>query len=76
VDSLPAGPTQSWFFVKAAVAFSPILTFWAAGVIGWFLRRTLWRRPEVAPQSGGLVRDELAEARRASHSPTAAIKAR
>jgi hypothetical protein len=28
--------------VKVAVALSPILTFWAVGVIDWFLRRTLW----------------------------------
>jgi len=53
VDSLAAGSTQSWFVVKVAVALSPILTLWAAGVIGWFLRRTLWRRLGVAPQPGG-----------------------
>ena len=76
MDSLPAGPTQSWFYVKAAVALSPILTFWAAAVIGWFLRRTLWRRSEVGLQSAGRQRDELAEARRSLDSPTAAIKAR
>jgi hypothetical protein len=59
MDSLPAEATQSWFVVKVAVALSPILTFWAVGVIDWFLRRTLWRRPEVAPQSGlETARDE------------------
>jgi len=76
VDSILTGPAQSWFVVKVAVALSPILTFWGAGVIGWLLRRMLWRRSGVAPQSGGHRRDDLAEARRASHSPTAAIKAR
>jgi hypothetical protein len=69
VDSIPAGSTQSWFVVKVAVALCPILIFWAAGVIGWFLRRTLWRRSEEAPRSGGLERNELAEARRSSHRP-------
>jgi hypothetical protein len=38
MNSLLAGTTQSWFTVKVAVALSPMLTFWAAGVIGWFLR--------------------------------------
>jgi hypothetical protein len=42
--------TQFWFVV-AAVALTPMLIFWIAGVIGWFLRHTLWRRPEVNPQS-------------------------
>jgi hypothetical protein len=41
MNSLPDGATQSWFIVKVAVALSPILTFRAAGVIGWFLRRRL-----------------------------------
>ena len=82
MHTLPAQETQSWFVVKVAVALSPILTLWAAGVIGWFLRRTLWRHSGVAPQSGGHPRvgghpsNELAEARRSSHSPSAAIKAR
>jgi hypothetical protein len=53
MNILPAEATQSWFVVKVAVALSPILTFWAVGVIDWFLRRTLWPRPEVGPQSGG-----------------------
>jgi hypothetical protein len=53
MNSLPAGVTQSWFVVKVAVALSPILTFWAVGVIDWFLRRTLWPRSDVEPQSGG-----------------------
>ena len=52
MNSLPAGATQSWFVVKVAVALSPILTFWAVGVIDWFLRRTLWPRSDVEPQSG------------------------
>jgi hypothetical protein len=75
MHTLPAQETQSWFLAKVIVALSPILTLWAAGVIGWFLRRTLWRRSEVAPQSGGHPRDERAEVRRSSLSPTAAIKA-
>jgi hypothetical protein len=66
VDSLAAGPAQSWFVVKVAVALSPILILWAAGVIGWFLRRPLWRRSGVGPQSGGHPLDELVEARRSS----------
>jgi hypothetical protein len=66
---LPAGATQSWFIAKVAIALSPILTFWTAGVIGWFLRRTLWQRSEAAPQSGRHPRDELAEARRSAQSP-------
>jgi hypothetical protein len=40
---------QFWFVV-AAVALTPMLTFWIADVIGWFFRRTLWRRPEVKSQ--------------------------
>jgi hypothetical protein len=76
VDSLAAGSTQSWFVVKATVALSPIIAFWTAGLIGWVRRRTLWRRSEVAPRSGVHPRDELSAARRSSHSPTAAIKAR
>jgi len=50
MNSLPAGATQSWFVVKVAVALSPILTFWAVGVIDWFLRRTLWPRSDVEPR--------------------------
>jgi hypothetical protein len=76
MHTLPAQETQSWFLAKAAVALSPMLSLWAAGVIGWVLRRTLWRRSGVGPQSGDHPRDELAEARRSSHSPSAAIKAR
>jgi len=45
MNSLPDAAGQSWFIVKMAVALSPILAFWAADVIGWFLGRTLWRRP-------------------------------
>ena len=44
MHSLSAGVTQSWFVAKAAVALVPIVIFGAADVIGWFLRRTLWRR--------------------------------
>ena len=53
MDNLPGGAIQSWFVVKVTVELSPILTFWAAGVIGWFLRSS-----EVAPQSGGHPRDQ------------------
>jgi hypothetical protein len=76
MHSLPAGATQLWFIVKATVAFSPVLAIWAAGVISWFLRCALWRHSGVTPESGRHARDELAEAPRSSHSPTAAIKAR
>jgi hypothetical protein len=31
--------TQFWFVVKVAVALTPMLTFWIADGIGWFLRR-------------------------------------
>ena len=41
MNGLPAETTQSWFFVKALVALSPIFTFWIADIIAWFLRRTL-----------------------------------
>jgi hypothetical protein len=44
--------THFWFVV-AGVALTPMLTFWIADGIGWFLRHTLWRRPEVEPQSEG-----------------------
>jgi len=43
--------TQFWF-VAATVALTPMFTLWIADVIGWVLRRTLWRRPEVVPQPG------------------------
>ena len=42
---------QYWLAV-AAVVLTPMLTFWIVDVIGWFLRRTLWRQPETAPRSG------------------------
>jgi hypothetical protein len=45
-------PTQSWFVLKLAVALGPLLTFLTADVIGWFLRRKLWRRMGVVPRSG------------------------
>ena len=51
MHSLAAGSTQSWFIVKATVALSPILAFCVADVIGWVLRRTLWRHPEMPPPS-------------------------
>jgi hypothetical protein len=38
MDSLPTGPTQSWFIV-AAVALSPMLVFFVAGLIRRVLRR-------------------------------------
>ena len=34
-------------------ALSPIFTFLIADVMGWLLRRTLWRRLEVALQVEG-----------------------
>jgi hypothetical protein len=51
VDGIPDEATESWFFVKAIVALSPMLTLWAGGGIGWFLRRTLWARSKVPPPS-------------------------
>jgi hypothetical protein len=54
--------------VVAAVLLTPMLALWIIEVIGWFLRLTLWRHPETVPRSEGSG-DELAEARRASHSP-------
>jgi hypothetical protein len=61
MNSLATEAMQSWFIVKIAVALSPILTFGIADIIGWFLRRTLWRRPEVKPRPGGeLAREEPA----------------
>jgi hypothetical protein len=44
--------TQFWF-VAAGVALTPMLTFWIADGIGWFLRRPLGQRPEIAFQSEG-----------------------
>jgi len=38
---------QFWF-VAAGVALTPMLTLWIADGIGWFLRRTLWSRPDVS----------------------------
>ena len=50
--------TQFWFVV-AGVALTPMLTFWIADGIGWFLRCTLRQRPEIASQSEGeQARDE------------------
>ena len=43
--------TQFWF-VAAGVALTPMFIFGIADGIGWFLRRTLWPRPETEPQSG------------------------
>jgi hypothetical protein len=51
MHGLPADGTQSWFFAKAAIALVPITGFGTADVIGWFLRRTLWRRKTMAPRS-------------------------
>ena len=44
--------TQFWF-VAAGVALTPMLTLWIADGIGWFLRRVLLERPEIASQSEG-----------------------
>ena len=41
---LSAEVTQSWFVAKAAVRLVPVVTLGAADVIGWFVRRTHWRR--------------------------------
>jgi hypothetical protein len=52
--------TQYWF-VMAVVLLTPMLTFWIIDVIGWLLRRTLWRHREMAPLSGAQTgRDEPA----------------
>ena len=59
MHSLSAGVTQSWFVAKAAVALVPIVIFGAADVIGWFLRRTIWRRKTMVPRSER-ARDERA----------------
>jgi hypothetical protein len=49
---------QFWF-AAAGVALTPMLIFGIADGIGWFLRRTLWQRPEIASQSEGeQARDE------------------
>ena len=53
MHDLLSEPTRSWFAVKAAIALSPIFTFLIADVMGWLLRRTLWRRLEVALQVEG-----------------------
>jgi hypothetical protein len=38
-----------------------MLAFWIIEIIGWFMRRTLWRRPAMGPPSGALTgRDEPA----------------
>ena len=57
MNSLATEAMQSWFIVKVAVALSPILIFGVADIIGWFLRRTLWRRPEGDPGVGGHARN-------------------
>jgi hypothetical protein len=49
---MDSSPAEVWFAVKIAVALSPILVFSTADVIEWFLRRTIWRRTEVAPNPG------------------------
>ena len=50
--------TQFWLVV-AGFTLTPMLTLWIANGIGWFLRRTLWQRPEIASQSEGeQARDE------------------
>ena len=61
MSSPPVGAAQSWFVVKSAVAISPILIFWAAGAIEWFLRRTIWPHAEMPPPSSiNPARDEPA----------------
>jgi hypothetical protein len=42
--------TQYWFVV-ATVVLTPMIALWIIEVIGWILRRTLWRHPETAPWS-------------------------
>jgi hypothetical protein len=42
--------TQFWLVV-AGFTLTPMLTLWIADGIGWFLRRLLWQRPELASQS-------------------------
>jgi hypothetical protein len=54
MESLPTGPTQSWFIV-AAVGLSPMLVFFIAGVIGRVLRRE-WRERQPGGSSAGTVR--------------------
>jgi hypothetical protein len=50
--------TQFWFVV-AGIALTPMLIFGIADGIGWFLRRALGQRPEIASQSEGeQARDE------------------
>jgi hypothetical protein len=50
--------TQFWF-VAAGIAFTPMFIFGIADGIGWFLRRMLWRRPEITSQSeGAQARDQ------------------
>jgi len=73
MDGLPAEHAQSWFLVKAAVAFSPALTLWAADVIGRYLRGAQWPRSKA--QSGGKSHGKLAEALGPSRDPTTETKA-
>ena len=48
MDSLPTGPTQSWFIV-AAVGLCPVLVLVMADLIGWVLRRKWWEYLGGAP---------------------------
>ena len=52
MHSLPAEGAQLWFVAKAAVALGPIVTFEAAKLIRWSLRRMRQRRPGDPPRSG------------------------
>jgi hypothetical protein len=52
MDSLPTGPTQSWF-VAVAIGLSPMLTFFIADVVGRVRRKRLHRRPHGAPMKPG-----------------------
>ena len=73
MDGLPAEHAQSWFLVKAAVAFSPALILWAADVISRFLHGARWPRSEA--QSGGRPHGKLADALGPSRDPTAETRA-
>jgi hypothetical protein len=48
MESLPTGPTQSWF-IAVAIVLSPMLTFFIADVVGRIRRKRLHRQPGNAP---------------------------
>jgi len=68
-------PIWALWPITIAVWASPGLAILSARPLARMLHRMLWLRPEIAPQSVGQARGELAEARRSSPGPTAAIKA-